>query len=354
MKYRTFAGKHCFFLLLKRKIILMKLKILTIGLIAVLASTISCEQGSGSSKSKTKKVEKKPVVVPRFNGDSAYNYVEKQVSFGPRVPGSKAHQECASWLIDKFSRYSDTVILQKFMARTYDQVTRNGVNIIASFSPEKKNRILLMSHWDSRPFADHDPNPENHNKPIDGANDGASGVGVLLELARQFSLQRPEDGIDIVLFDLEDWGPPTQMNIYQDELWGLGSQYWSKNPHVLGYEASFGILLDMVGVPDPTFRKEYFSKEYARYFLDLVWATAMDIGYGDYFLDEDGGAVNDDHVFVNRIAKIPAIDIIYLDPKNAEHTFFKQWHTVDDNMNYVSKESLKMVGQVVLTVVYNY
>jgi len=331
----------------------MKLKILIVCFISVLITITSCEQGTKANQSKKKNVEKKHVLIPQFNGDSAYYFVDKQVSFGPRVPGTTAHQECEAWLIKKFTQYCDTVIVQKFRGRTYDKVTRSGQNIIASFNPKNKNRILLMSHWDSRPFADQDSNPENHNKPIDGANDGASGVGVLLEAARQFSHQRPEAGIDIVLFDLEDWGPPTQLNLYKDELWGLGSQYWSKSPHVLGYEANFGILLDMVGVPNPTFRKEYFSKDFARYFLDLVWSTAADIGYGDYFLNEDGSAINDDHVFVNRIAKIPSIEIIYLEPKNANHSFFKQWHTLGDNMEHISKESLKMVGQVVLTVVYN-
>jgi glutaminyl-peptide cyclotransferase len=331
----------------------MKLKILIVGITTILLSMVSCEQGSKTNQSKTKTAEKKIVVIPRFNADSAYYFVKKQVDFGPRVPGTKAHDECANWLVEKLSKYADTVIVQNFKGRTYDKVTRNGKNIIASFNTKKKNRILLMSHWDSRPFADHDPDPKYHNTPIDGANDGASGVGVLLEAARQFSYQRPDQGIDIVLFDLEDWGPPTQLNLYKDELWGLGAQYWSKNPHVYGYEANFGILLDMVGVPNPTFRKEYFSKDYARYFLDLVWATAGDIGYGNYFLDEDGGAVNDDHVFVNRIAKIPSIDIIYLEPKNADHTFFKQWHTINDNMENISKESLGIVGKVMLTVVYN-
>lgn len=331
----------------------MKLKILGVALFALIISLTSCEQGTKNTASNDKKTQEKRVVVPQFNGDSAYHYVNKQVAFGPRVPGTDAHAACARWLENKLGEYSDTVIVQNFKARTYDKVTRNGQNIIGSFNLKNKNRILLMSHWDSRPFADHDPNPANYNKPIDGANDGASGVGVLLEAARQFSLQRPEVGIDIVFFDLEDWGPPAQMKIYKDELWGLGSQYWSNNPHKLGYQANFGILLDMVGVPNPTFRKEYFSKEYARYFVDLVWTTALDMGYGDYFLNEDGNAINDDHVFVNRIAGIPSLEIIDLEPQNADRSFFEQWHTVNDNMDYISKESLKIVGQVVLTVVYN-
>jgi len=331
----------------------MNLKYFTFYFLVATFLLTACNQGSKTQRRTKINSEKKAVVVPKINADSAYYFVEKQVSFGPRVPGTKAHAACASWLVNKLKQYSDTVIVQKFKARTYDNVSRNGKNIIASFKPDEPQRILLMSHWDSRPFADYDPDEANHNTPIDGANDGASGVGVLLEMARQFSIQSPSVGIDIIFFDLEDWGPPKQMNLHENELWGLGSQYWSKQPHVYGYEASFGILLDMVGAENPTFRKEYFSKQYARYVLDLVWTTAADIGYGDHFLDEDGPAINDDHVFVNKLAKIPAIDIIDLKPRNAEISFFEHWHTVNDNIDCISKESLGMVGHVVMTVVYN-
>lgn len=324
-----------------------------ISFITILVLLSSCDQPHKTTNSKIKKKEKKTVVVPQFNADSAYHFVEKQVLFGPRIPGTEAHAKCASWLADKMNQYADTVIVQKFKARTYDEVSRNGKNIIASFKPDDPKRVLLMAHWDSRPFADHDTDETKHNTPIDGANDGASGVGVLLEVARQLSTRKPDVGIDIIFFDLEDWGPPTQLNLYDDKFWGLGSQYWSSSPHIYGYDASFGILLDMVGVENPAYRKEYFSQQYARYYLDLVWATASDIGYSKYFLNEEGPAINDDHVHVNRIAKIPSIDIIHLEPVNGPRSFFEHWHTVDDNLENISKESLGIVGQVVLTVVFN-
>lgn len=312
----------------------------------------SCEAQKGRKKAETQ-TTKKVVVIPKFNADSAYSYVEKQVSFGPRVAGTEAHAACAKWLAEKLGEYSDSVIVQKFKTRTYDKITRNGINIIASFKPQEKNRVLLMSHWDSRPFADHDSDEANHNNPIDGANDGASGVGILIEIARQMAVQPPDVGIDIVLFDLEDWGPPTQLGIYEDEAWGLGSQYWSKSPHIYGYTASFGILLDMVGASNPTFRKEYFSRQNARYFVDKVWNTASDLGYAQYFLDEDGTAINDDHVYVNKYAKIPSIDIIDLDPESSNATFFEHWHTSQDNIDQIDKNTLQVVGDVVITVVFN-
>lgn len=314
---------------------------------------LSCQNVQNKNNNNNpKSTPKKTVQVPQFNADSAYYFIGKQVSFGPRVSGTESHEKCAKWLVSKLKKYSDTVIVQPFKARTYDNVTRNGKNIIASFNSDKKKRILLMSHWDSRPFADYDEDKTKHREPIDGANDGASGVGILLEAARQFGLKSPDIGIDIVLFDLEDWGPPKDLDLYDKEYWGLGSQYWSRNPHVYGYEASFGMLLDMVGAANPTFRKEYFSRQYAGFVLDKVWQKAFDLGYGDHFLDEDGAAINDDHVFVNEIAKIPSIDIIHLNPANSNRSFFEHWHTSGDNMQHIDKNSLKMVGEVVLNVVY--
>lgn len=320
---------------------------------ALIFSAFSCNQPMQKAKNKTaEKKEKKLISIPGFNADSAYYFVEKQVSFGPRVPGTEAHQQCARYLKTKLEQYCDTVFVQNFKARTYDNVTRNGINLIGSFKPNEKNRVLLMAHWDSRPFADHDPDESKRNTPIDGANDGASGVGVLLEMARQFHSQHPEVGVDIVFFDLEDWGPPVDLNIYNEEYWGLGSQYWSKNPHVFGYDATFGILLDMVGAYNPTFLKEYFSKYYARYYVDLVWNKAKMLGYDKVFINQDGGATTDDHYFVNKYAKIPSIDIIHLDAESVNGTFFDQWHTTSDNMEQIDKESLKIVGEVLLNVVY--
>ena len=312
----------------------------------------SCKMNSGKSKPGEKD---KKFVVAAFNADSAYKFTEKQVDFGPRVPGTEAHAKCAQWLINKLDEYSDTVYVQKFKERTYDGVVRNGVNIIGSLNPDEPSRVLLLAHWDSRPFADHDKNPENYNKPIDAANDGASGVAVLIELMRQFHLKNPGKGVDVLLVDLEDWGPPDfEEHQYKDENWGLGSQYWAKNPHVPGYQANYGILLDMVGAKNLQYKKEYYSMMYARYIVDLVWQTARNMGYDDVFINEKGGAISDDHIFINKYIKIPTIDLIHLDSHSSNGSFFEYWHTTGDTMDKIDKNSLLITGKVVGTVVYNY
>jgi len=258
------------------------------------------------------------------------------------------------WIESKLSQYGGKVTIQKFKARTYDGVTRNGQNIIASFNPDANKRIMLMAHWDSRPFADHDDDSKLHATPIDGANDGASGVGVLMEMARQFSAKSPTVGVDIVFFDLEDWGPPQEMDIaYDEEYWGLGSQYWANNPHEYGYNAAFAILLDMVGAENIEFRREYHSNREAGFVVDIVWNTAADLGYRNIFIDEPGGQITDDHYFVNKYAKIPAIDIIHLDANSKNRSFFNHWHTTNDNINCIDKQSLYVVGDVLMNVIYN-
>jgi len=329
----------------------------TISILTVLAFVVfmltSCQTGQRNGKA-NKKVVKERITPPVFNADSAYTFIADQVEFGPRVPGTEAHSNCAKWLTQKLKNYGGDVVVQKFKTRTYDKVTRNGQNIIASFNTEETKRILLMAHWDTRPFADHDDDPNNYETPIDGANDGGSGVGVLLEIARQFSVKQPNVGVDIILFDLEDWGPPHEMQItYDEENWGLGSQYWSQNPHVYGYTAAYGILLDMVGAKNVEFRREYHSDREARFVVDLVWNTAFDMGYRNVFIDEPGGQITDDHYFVNKYAKIPSIDIIHLDPQSKNRSFFDQWHTVDDRIEYIDKQSLQIVGDVLMMVVYN-
>lgn len=297
----------------------------------------------------------KPIVpLPEFNSDSAYSYIEKQLAFGPRVPGTPAHSECAVWLSETMDRFADTVIVQSFRARAYNGNTLRGKNIIASFGLENKKRIMLSAHWDSRPFADHDPDPTKHNTPIDGANDGASGVGVLIELARQFSMRHPEIGVDIVFFDLEDYGPPQDDQGHSGtDNWGLGSQYWSNNPHKTNYRARYGILLDMVGVKDATFLMEGFSMVYAPSKVKKVWSTANSMGYGDYFVNERGGYITDDHYFINTIINIPTINIIHLDSKSANGSFYDHWHTVDDNLEQIDKTSLYVVGDVLIEVIYS-
>ena len=301
---------------------------------------------------------KTTIVVPQFNADSAYQYVAKQTAFGPRVPETSAHAQCAAWLSGKLSEYADTVIVQEFRTRLFNGKGIDGENIVAVFNPEAKKRIVLCSHWDSRPFADHDPDEANRHTPIDGANDGASGVGVLLECARQFKAQPLNEklGIDIVLFDLEDYGPHQEQAMeYYDEnvnYWALGSQYWSKYPHVYGYKAYYGILLDMVGGSNPNFQKEYYSQGFAAWVGNKVWRKAQDLGYRSYFSNELGTMISDDHIPMNVVAGIPTIDIIDLQPNSSNECFPEVWHTLNDNIQHIDKETLGMVGDVLLHVIY--
>ena len=301
----------------------------------------------------------KNVQIPVFNADSAYAFVKAQTDFGPRVPLSEAHEQCCQWLVSKLSEYADTVMVQDFRTRLYTNKGIDGKNIIASFNPKATKRIILCSHWDSRPYADHDADEANWNHPIDGANDGASGVGVLIEMARCFSNQPlPEKtGVDIILFDLEDYGPrQDQAEKYYDDrrnYWALGSQHWASQPHVPGYNASFGILLDMVGGSNPNFMKEYYSQGYAAWLSNKVWRIAQDLGYREFFSNELGEPISDDHLPLNEIAGIPTIDIIDLNPNSSNECFPEVWHTLNDNINNIDKNTLGMVGNVLNHVVYN-
>ncbi|MCD6090290.1 MAG: M28 family peptidase [Bacteroidales bacterium] len=327
----------------------------TLFLFMLLVAFTSCENGKKAQK-KTKQIDQTEILdlqIPIFNGDSAFAYVAAQTVLGPRVPNTKAHKRGADYLIEKLKQYADTVVVQEFQAWAFDGTLLNGKNIVGSFNTEKKKRVFLSSHWDSRPFADHDPDEANHHTPIDGANDGASGVGVLIEMARLMQIERPEIGVDIILFDLEDYGTPefATRTSNSEETWGLGSQYWALNPHVLDYTAQYGILLDMVGAKDAVFRRENFSIKYAPQIVKKVWKIAANAGYGDYFLMENGFSVLDDHYFINRNANIPTIDIIQHN-SNSEFGFYEHWHTLKDNLENIDKETLKAVGQVVTEVVY--
>ena len=314
--------------------------------------------GGNNNLSNEGQPAKKTVVVPQFNADSAYQYVARQTYFGPRVPLSDAHAQCAEWLTAKLNEFADTVIVQDFRTRLYNGSGIDGKNLIGVFNPTAKKRIVLCAHWDSRPFADHDPDPANTHTPIDGANDGASGVGVLLECARQFQETplREGLGIDIIFFDLEDYGPhQDEAGDYNDDetiFWALGSQYWSKHPHIYGYKAYYGILLDMVGGSEPNFQKEYYSQGYAIWVSNKVWRRAHDLGYQPYFSNELGTIISDDHLPMNQFAGIPTIDIIDLQPHSSNRCFPEVWHTLNDNLEHIDKTTLGMVGDVLLHVIY--
>lgn len=313
----------------------------------------SCNEADPKSQGTKNKKKQAAVSVPEFNADSAFKYIEDQVALGPRVPNTPAHESAAQFLKTKLGSYAHVVSFQPFKARAYDGSILNAKNIIGSFNPQHSSRILLCAHWDSRPFADHDPDPMNHQTPIDGANDGASGVGVLLEVARQFMLQNPKIGVDIIFFDAEDYGPPQDhQKRGSGNWWALGSQHWAKNPHNPDYYAKYAILLDMVGGHDATFYMEGYSMIYAPGILKKVWNTAHRIGYQSHFIFEQMGYIDDDHKPINEIMGIPAIDIIHMDNESSNNSFFEHWHTIHDNMDAISKTSLKVVGQTLLTVVY--
>ncbi len=323
---------------------------------SALVALVACQpEGNGSTVPDVQPPPAATVQVPVFNTDSAYAFVAKQVSFGPRVPGSAAHKACGDWLVAKLKGYGATVIEQTGTVTSYNGQPVPLRNIIASWQPEKKDRILLMAHWDSRPFADKDV--VRPNDPIDGANDGGSGVAVWLEVARHIAEQMPALGIDIFYTDVEDMGEPNNAMMGTEDgstmrTWCLGSQYWVKNPHVPGYKARFGILLDMCGSEDARFPKEGFSMRYAPNVVNKVWKSAVATGHGDRFLAETINYVGiDDHVIVNEGLNIPSIDIIAFDQSSGG--FPSTWHTHDDNLQNISKASLEAVGATMTHAVWN-
>ncbi len=307
----------------------------------LLLLVFSCKEAEKAGREVTKPA--RVVAVPDFNADSAYSFVQEQVDFGPRVPNTAAHVAAGDRIIARLEAYGATVKTQAFAAVTYDGVTLQLRNIMASFNPTARKRLLLATHWDTRPWASKDK--DDPKARFDGANDGASGVGVLLEIARQLQANKPAVGVDLLFFDGEDWG---QENGGKPESWCLGSQYWAQNKG--NYAAYYGILLDMVGAKNARFPYEGYSRKMARKVLTNVWTTASKIGYGKYFIPRKEGAITDDHYYVNKMAKIPMIDVLHWEP---EAGYFGTWHhTRQDNMDIIDKNTLKAVGQTMLHVVY--
>lgn len=323
--------------------------IIAIGLI-LSASCNSCHSSKVAIKEYNYEVYSR--VSPDFDADSAYNYIEEQLSFGPRVPSTPQHLKCGNWLTQKLKEFGATVTEQKANVIHFEGQEIELRNIIASYQPEKEKRVLLFAHWDSRPYADRELDREKQKKPIMGADDGASGVGVLLEVARQLSNNPTQIGIDIIFFDMEDWGQADfDRNYIHGEWWCIGSRYWSESTHIPNYKADYGILLDMVGAANATFMKEGHSAQFAPEVMAKVWGTAAKLGYNKFFLNKQGGYITDDHVPIIENLKIPCIDIINL--KDSDTGFAPHWHTHNDDIRNISKETLNAVGQTVLEVIYN-
>lgn len=325
---------------------------LFIGLIGL--ASCGGDKPQPNPKPDTTKQQPKPQTnanIPSFNADNAYVNIEKQVNFGPRVPGTPAHDSCAAWLSRQFEANGAKVIVQKGQVERHDGVRLPMKNIIASYGEGKARRILLCAHWDSRYIADQEPG--NKDKPTLGADDGGSGVGVLLEIARLLNEKPLENiGVDIVLFDTEDQGlSGASMRLNTDKTWCLGAQYWARTPHVPNYKADYGILLDMVGAAGAHFPQEGFSREHANAYLQRVWREAHELGYHDYFTGPVDRQITDDHVFVTLLANIPTIDIINL-PPGTPTGFGHYWHTLKDDMSVINKNTLKAVGQTLTQVLY--
>lgn len=287
---------------------------------------------------------------PSFEADSAYRYIERQVAFGPRVPGTEPHRKCAEFLRSKLDSFGWETHVQRGEVETYDGKRLNIRNIYARLAPEKPERVMLYAHWDTRPMADR--GEVRPDEPIPGANDGGSGVGVLLEMARIMKKKPPDIGVDIFFFDAEDQGRPegSKGGGKNEDSWCLGTQYWAKNLPIANYAPKYGVLLDMVGDSNAVFPKEGVSMRYASWLVDRIWDRAQRAGYGDRFLDRRVGPITDDHLYVNRMARIPSVNIVHIDPRTDDFGEFH--HTHQDDMENISKDPLKAVGRTLLEVLY--
>lgn len=327
---------------------------LTVILLGALLA--SCDEDTTPPPSETpKKTQPTPklelVDTPVFNGDSAYEFVARQVAFGPRVPNTEAHKKCAQWLEEKLKSFGMEVNVQKASVTAFDGTELRIFNIMGQYNPEAINRILFCAHWDSRPFADRDT--KDRTKPIDGANDGASGVGVLLEMARSIHADslKPDIGFDVVFFDAEDYGKPeSSMTGSGNNTWCLGSQHWSRNIPIPNYKPRYGILLDMVGAGKAVFPKESASLRFAPHVVNKVWKIARAMNYGDYFVSFQGNPITDDHIYLNQLAGIPTIDVIHYEMGRNDFGHFH--HTHDDNMDGIDRGTLRVVGEVMMQTLY--
>jgi len=307
---------------------------------------------------------------PSFSSDSAYAYIERQMAFGPRVPNSNAHMQCAVWLIEQLKAFGAEVELQKGFMPDYKGDNQQIYNIIGHFSPSlegrdgeglSRPRILLGAHYDTRPWGDEEEDYSERFYNVPGANDGASGVGVLLEVARQLGLRVADSTlstpVDIIFFDCEDMGTPrVYTGAEREDTWCLGSQLWAtnyaNNIKLSNSEASngyqYGIILDMVGAPDAVFPLEMYSTQYASNYQHQIWRAAEQLGYGSMWVKQQSYPITDDHYYINYIAGIPCVDIIHYDIRNATG-FPHWWHTRNDNMDNISKSTLQAVGEVVMS-----
>lgn len=321
----------------------------------LLSVTASCKSGTNAD---SRDAVSSDIDIPltqalgHFNSDSAFNFIADQVAFGPRVPGTFSHDNCRDYIISTLERLPvDSIVVQKGEVTAFNGDKLPISNIMASFNTAAKRRVLLAAHYDTRPWADKENKNEERDKPIIGANDGASGVGVLLEIARNLAARQPAVGVDLLFVDAEDYGTSEGFG-ENTETWCLGSQYWTKNMtnYSDGNLPVYGILLDMVGGLNARFHYEAFSAENAPTPTIKVWSEAQALGFGDIFPRTVGGAAVDDHIFLTK-AGIPTTNIIEINNIETQ-SFPPTWHTHADNLDNIDRSTLKAVGQTVLNVVY--
>lgn len=331
-------------------------KIFLLGILSVLAILMMSSSCKETKKNSGAQGGSSEVIASPFNAENAYRHIQAQVSFGPRVPNSKGHRACSAYIINELEQQALSITEQHMTLTAYDGTKLESLNIIGSYRPEANRRIMIFAHWDTRPMADHDPDTQKRGIPIDGADDGASGPGVMLELARLLNEEGLEHvGVDLIFFDAEDYGVPTgtPYDGNSEETWALGTQYWTRHLHREDYSPEFGILLDMVGAEHATFYREYFSQESAGKYVTRIWQTAKERGHEKYFINKMGGAITDDHYFIIKNRRIPCVNIINYDP-NSSRGFGHYWHTHQDNIDNISKESLQAVGETVWQVLLDF
>lgn len=277
-----------------------------------------------------------------FDSNEAYKEIEKQISFGFRIPGTKEHIATRDYLKTALEERGLSVVLQEFDGTDYFAKKVKGYNILGKLNPEIKKRVLLLAHWDSRQVSDQESSASMQDRAIVAADDGASGVAVILEILRQIKLQNINDiGIDVAFVDIEDAGK-------DGEGWCQGSEYYAKSIALSDNKPKYGILLDMVGATDAVFALEQYSKMYAEVYQDEIWTLAGRLEHSKYFKKELGGAITDDHVPIIKYARIPCLDIINYNPQSM-NGFANHWHTQKDNIDIIDKATLQAVGETVLT-----
>ena len=290
---------------------------------------------------------------PDFSVSNAMLYIKEQCEFGPRVTGSNASRQCGDYLVERFKEFGATVEEQTGDVTIWDGTKLSARNIIAHINPSNPDRILLCAHWDSRPWADNDPDEANHHTPILAANDGASGVAVMLEICRLLQERPVLVGVDMICFDAEDLGTPqwAEDRNGSSDTWCLGSKFWAERARTDNYKARFGILLDMVGGYGASFSREGVSKQLALPIVNRVWQLAGQLGYRQFFPLTDAGYITDDHINVND-AGVPCIDIIpyYTDGPSS---FGPTWHTLKDTPENIDPNVLEAVGQTLTQLIYN-